>query len=283
MIRGLYIGASGMTAQQHRLDALSNNLANVDVNGYKRDVSAFKAFPELLIRRMNDDGVYKFPLGSSDMAPVVGKIGTGVEYNESYTVFEQGSFKETGNPYDVALEDKGFFAVQTPNGIRYTRNGAFTLGKEGFLVTKDGYQVLGENGPISVKLNNFKIDEQGRIFHNLDYAEDPERLVSMRENEWENMELLDTLMIVRFPRDRFIKKEGNGFWRETVDSGEAFTLDFGDRPKVQQGFLETSNVSPVKEMVRMIEVNRAYEANQKTIQTQDNLLGKLINEVSRFR
>jgi flagellar basal-body rod protein FlgF len=108
MIRGLYIGASGMTAQQHRLDALSNNLANVDVNGYKRDVSAFKAFPELLIRRMNDDGVYKFPLGSSDMAPIVGKVGTGVEYNESYTVFEQGSFKETGNPYDVALEDKGF-------------------------------------------------------------------------------------------------------------------------------------------------------------------------------
>jgi flagellar basal-body rod protein FlgF len=105
----------------------------------------------------------------------------------------------------------------------------------------------------------------------------------MRENEWENLELLDTLRIVRFPRDRFIKKEGNGFWRETVDSGEAFTLEFGERPKVQQGFLETSNVSPVKEMVRMIEVNRAYEANQKTIQTQDNLLGKLINEVSRFR
>jgi flagellar basal-body rod protein FlgF len=73
------------------------------------------------------------------MAPIVGKVGTGVEYNESYTVFEQGSFKETGNPYDVALEDKGFFAVQTPNGIRYTRNGAFTLGVEGLLVTKDGY------------------------------------------------------------------------------------------------------------------------------------------------
>jgi flagellar basal-body rod protein FlgF len=150
-------------------------------------------------------------------------------------------------------------------------------------VTKDGFPVLGEEGPISVKLNNFKIDEQGRIFHNPDYAGDPERLVSMRENEWENLEQLDTLRIVRFPRDRFIKKEGNGFWRETVDSGEAFTLDFGERPKVQQGFLETSNVSPVKEMVRMIEVNRAYEANQKTIQTQDNLLGKLINEVSRFR
>jgi len=283
MVRGLYTGASGMTAVQHQLDAVSNNLANVDVSGYKRDVSAFKAFPDLLIRRMNDDGLYRFPLGSSDMAPVVGKVGMGVEYNETYTVFEQGSLKQTENPFDLALEDKGFFTVQTPQGERYTRNGSFTLGPEGLLVTKDGFPVLGENGPISLKLNNFTVDEQGRIFHNLDYADDPTRLVSMRENEWENTELLDTLKIVRFPRDRFLKKVGNSFWENSLESGDPFTMEFGSRPKVQQGFLEGSNVNPVTEMVRMIEVNRSYEANQKTIQTQNELLGKLVNEVARYR
>ncbi|MFQ3548057.1 MAG: flagellar basal body protein, partial [Termitinemataceae bacterium] len=79
MIRGWYTGASGMTAQQFRLDAVSNNLANVDVDGYKKDIAVHKAFPELLMRRLNDDGVYLHPFGSADAAPIIGKIGTGVE------------------------------------------------------------------------------------------------------------------------------------------------------------------------------------------------------------
>ena len=118
MLRGIYTGASGMVAQMHRMDVLSNNLANVDVTGYKRDTSISKAFPEMLIRRINDNGVYKFPFGSVEVAPVVGKLGTGVEYNELFTVFEQGALKETSNPFDLALDGDGFFAVETPNGER---------------------------------------------------------------------------------------------------------------------------------------------------------------------
>ena len=89
MIRGLYTGASGMNAQQVRLDAISNNLANVDTNGYKRDTAVHKAFAQLLVRRMDDDGVMSNPFGTSDLAPVIGKLGTGVENNEVFTQFEQ--------------------------------------------------------------------------------------------------------------------------------------------------------------------------------------------------
>lgn len=278
MIRGIYTGASGMVAQMHRMDALANNLANVDVTGYKRDTSVQKAFPELLIRRLNDNGVYKFPFGSSEIGPIAGRMGTGVEFNELYTVFDQGALKETGNPFDLALEGKGFFSVQTAHGERYTRNGTFVLGREGMLLTKDGSPVMGENGAIQIKKNNFVIDSQGRVFQNGTFDGDPQRLVSIEENEWENMELIDTIKLVDFPRDRYLKKQGASYWNSTEESGNAVSLQDLTRPKIYQGFLENANVNPVTEMVRMIEVNRAYEANQKAIQSQDTLTGRLIND-----
>lgn len=278
MLRGIYTGASGMTAQMHRMDALSNNLANVDLTGYKRDTTIHKAFPELLIRRINDDGVFKFPFGSIETGPVVGRLGTGVETNEVFTSFEQGALKETGNPFDLALEGRGFFALATPDGERYTRNGGFVLGKEGLLETKEGLPVLGENGLIRIKENNFVIDSQGRVYENLSYSGDPERLVSLEENEWENMQLVDTLRIVDFRRERYLEKHGTSMWRSTTESGEPIGVAGDDGPRVHQGFLESSNVNPVTEMVQLIEVNRAYEANQKAIQSQDTLVGRLFNE-----
>jgi len=278
MVRGLYTGASGMTAQMHRMDALSNNLANVDTTGYKKDQAVHKAFPEMMMRRMNDNGLYKFPLGSFDTAPVVGKLGTGVEMNESFTIFSQGSLKESGNPFDLALEGEGFFAIDTPKGVRFTRNGSFHLGKEGMLLTKEGYPVLGEKGPISIKSNNFIVDKKGRIWQNDRFSQDPDRLVSMEENDWDETNLVDSLQLVDFRRPRYLQKQGSSFWKSTVDSGEARRMSFEDRPGVQQGFLEGANVNPVTEMVQMIEVNRAYEANQKVIQAEDGLMNKLIND-----
>ena len=268
MIRGLYTAASGMKAQEHRLDALSNNLANVDLVGYKRDTSVHKAFPEMLIRRFRDDGVFRFPLGSVDVAPVVGKLGTGVEYNETHTIFQQGSLKSTENTYDLALDRKGFFEIDTPGGARYTRNGSFWLGKERILETKDGFPVMGENGIIQIRQDYLKVDQLGRVWE--------------QENPQSEAELVDTIKIVNFPRDRFLKKQGNSFWMETFHSGVAEKMDVSDRPRILQGFLESSNVNPVSEMVNMIEVNRAYEANQKVIGTQDSLLGRLINNVARY-
>lgn len=281
MIRGLYTGASGMMAQMHRMDALSNNLANVDVTGYKKDISVSKAFPEMLIRRMNDDGLYKFPFGSIDTAPVVGTLGTGVEYNETFTIFSQGALKQTENPFDMALDGEGFFSVSVNGEERYTRNGTFLLNDKGILVTKGGHPVLGQNGEISIKKNNFVIDEKGNVYQNAVFSEDPERLVSMMENEWEDLELVDTLKIADFIRTRYLKKEGNSFWKSTYESGDAYQVELGSETKVIQGFLEGSNVNPVTEMVKMIEINRAYEANQKVIQTQDSLTGRLFNDILR--
>ena len=281
MIRGWYTGASGMRAQQWRLDAVANNLANVATDGYKRDVAAFKAFPEMLIRRQDDDGVYKHPFGSADAAPIVGKMGTGVELNELYTNFDQGAFKETSSDFDIALDGNGFFAVSTPWGERYTRNGSFQLGKEGYLETKEGYPVLGENGPIRVKENNFQIDKDGRVWINAAIPDDPEVMVSRRNNTWEDTQLFDTLKLVDFELDRYLKKQGSSYYRESDTSGPATVITDGKRPKVFQGFIEASNVDPVVEMVQMIEVNRAYEANQRIIQVEESALGTLINQVAK--
>jgi flagellar basal-body rod protein FlgF len=280
VVRGLYTAASGMTAEMLRLDTVANNLANVDLNGFKRDTTIFKAFPQLLLRRMNDD-VYTFPLGSIDATPVVGVLGTGVEVNEVYTVFEQGSLKQTENPFDLALEGQGFLSVATPEGERYTRNGAFVLNDQGYLVTTLGDHVLGENGPVQLKKNNFVIDQDGVIWQNGTFAGDERRLVSLEENEWENLERVDRLKLVEFHRPRYLKKVGNSFWESTEESGLAQIATGERRPKVRQGFLEGSNVNVVTEMVRMIEVNRAYEANQKSIQTEDGLLGRFVTDVMR--
>ncbi|MCL2880631.1 MAG: flagellar basal-body rod protein FlgF [Treponema sp.] len=283
MIRGWYTGASGMRAQQWRLDAVANNLANVDTDAYKRDVAAFKAFPELLIRRQDDDGVYKQPFGSADAAPIVGKMGMGVELNELYTSFDQGAMKETQSDFDLALDGKGFFAVSTPWGERYTRNGSFQLGKEGYLETKEGYPVLGENGPIRVKANNFQIDKDGKVWINAEYADDPNIMVSKENNTWAQTALLDKLKVVDFDLDRYLEKQGTSLYKESPTSGPAAVIDDGKRPRVIQGFVEASNVDPVVEMVQMIEVNRAYEANQKVIQTEDSALGVLLNQVAKVQ
>ncbi len=282
MVRGIYTGASGMQAEQMRLDVISNNLANVDKPAFKRDTMTFKAFPEMLISRTDDDGLMVFPNGSSDIRPYVGKMGTGVEVNEVFTEFEQGSLRQTNNPLDLALSDKGFLAVETPRGERYTRNGSLVIDKDLFLVTKEGYKVLGEDGYIQIKSNNFKINENGQVSINKEYQDDKNQVVQLSENNWSKEEVLDTLKVVRFDNERFLEKEGSSFWKATKISGEAYIAEGAERPNVLPGFLEMSNVNPIQEMVRMIEVQRAYELNSKTITTQDTLVGKAVNEVGKI-
>lgn len=264
MVQGWYTGASGMAAQQNRLDAISNNLANVDTNGYKREVAVNKNFAELLMRRMNADGESTFWGGSFDVAPIVGKVGLGVETNEIYTVFEQGSLKNTGAATDMALVNEGFLCVKTPAGERYTRNGNFLIGKEGILETKEGYPVLGENGIIRVQDKNFKINDDG--------------IITADDNQ-----VIDRLKLVRFDNERYLKKQGENLWVDTDISGKAYIAEGKERPGIIQEYVETSNVNVVNEMVQMIEVNRAYEANQKTIQSEDTMMSTLWSKVATLR
>lgn len=274
MIRGLYIGSSGMNAQQSRLDTISNNLANVDTAGFKRDTTVSKSFPELLLRRTEADGVIKHALGSDDVAPIIGKLGLGVETNENFTEFEQGSFRVTDEQTDLALGSEGFFAVQTPLGERYTRNGNFIVGKEGILETKDGYPVLGENGTIRLEKvlegAKFNVNEDGVVQINAGGLDDSD-------------EIVDRLKVVRFDNERYLRKMGNSMWAANEVSGEARIAEGAERPKTLQGCIETSNVNVVNEMVKMIEVNRAYEASQKTIQSEDSMMSILWGKVALAR
>ncbi|OHD54262.1 MAG: flagellar basal-body rod protein FlgF [Spirochaetes bacterium GWF1_51_8] len=279
MVKGIYTGASGMIATENELNSVANNLANVNTDGYKMETSVLKAFPEMLVKRLNDDGLVVFPLGSYDLGPVVGKMGTGVEFNEAFIRFEQGNLQETGNEFDLALEGQGFMCIQTPDGERYTRDGNFKISLDGFLVDKNGNKVLGENGPIQIGRNNFAIDYYGNIYINADIPYD--QFATKTDNEWKNMIKLDKLKLVDFDEKRYLKREGYSLYAETDFSGPATVLPDDFKPKVYQGFVEKSNVNPVWEMTRMIEVQRLYEANQKVIQTEDEMLGKVINQVGR--
>ena len=265
MIRGLYTGAAGMLTQMTKMDVVANNLANVDQTGFKTDGTIFKSFPEMLLRRIDDDGVVKFPLGSYDKMPVVGRIGTGVEVNEIFTDHKQGGLKQTENTFDFAIDGQGFFTVETDRGLRYTRNGSFLIDKDNFLVTKDGYKVMGENGYLQVQKNNFTVNENGEVMVNQDLVNN--KVVSETQNGWENPAVIDRFKIVNFRELRQLKKEGNSFYKETEFSGPATTPT--DMPKIRQGFLELANTNIVKEMVDMIEVQRAYEANSKSVTTHD--------------
>ena len=263
MVRGWYIGASGMNVQQNRLDTIANNLANVDTAGYKKDVTSVKSFSELLLRRKDFDGVYENPFGSADAAPIIGKVGLGCETNENFIDFSEGSLRLTNTSTDFALHGKGFFAIQTPDGERYTRNGNFMIGKEGILETKDGYPVLGENGIIRLEDDKFKVNDDGIIVT-------------------KNNEVVDRFKCVRFENERYLKKAGNSFYNATDISGPAFIAEGDERPQFIQNYMETSNVNVVNEMVQMIEVNRAYEANQKTITSEDTMMNTLWSKTAVF-
>jgi flagellar basal-body rod protein FlgG len=211
-----------------------------------------------------------------------------MEVNEVYTRFEQGAVKKTDNTFDLMIQDRpgaerpSFFTVMTNRGERLTRSGSFVLDTKGFLVTPQGFPLMGENGPIQVARNNFLVKENGEMYINSDVGNDPRAMTLPEHNRYENAVLLDKLKIRSVENPRHLDKEGDSFYVDTPESGEprAFALA-SDHPEILQGYLEASNVNVVSEMVEMIEVNRAYDANSKAIQTHDQLLGRLINEVSR--
>lgn len=282
MIRGLYTGTSGMIAQWNNMNVISNNIANVSTTGYKKDISIFKSFPEMLLHRLNDDGMVNFNLGSYDKAPVIGKMGTGVEMNDVHTDFmKRGIPRKTGNDFDFALDGIGFFAVETDSGIRYTTNGAFTISEDSYLVTHNGDKVLGEKGPIKITVNNFKVDKEGYIVKNKKYSDD--YAISRESNSYEDEEVVDKLKIVTFNDLRGLKKDGHNLYAETPQSGKLIELGSNNgRPLILQGYVETSNVNVVSEMVKMITTQRAYEANQKVVQTADEIMGYIANRIGKI-
>jgi len=247
MIRGIYTGASGMLAESMRTDVISNNLANVNTAGFKKDVAVTKDFASMLIQRIND---------GAD-APVIGSVGVGVMVDEVATTYSAGVMKNTGNDFDMAIEGKGFFMVETPQGIRYTRNGTFAKNIQGQLVTQDGYRVVGQNGPISIQGSKMSVGSDGSI---------------TVDNQ-----LAGSLNIVEFDNQKQLTKEGSSlFIAPPGQTGKTGTSS------VRQGCLEISNVNVIGEMVNLIANYRTYEINGKVVQSHDQLIGKAVNEVGRL-
>lgn len=251
MIRGLYTSASGMTAEMVRNDVTANNLANVNSTGFKKDTALFKSFPEMLVRRINDQK-QTIPAKS----PVVGSLGTGALVDEIFTSHQQGQLRESSNPFDLAIAGEGFFVVQNQNGTFYTRNGSFTLDGEGYLVNSQGAYVLGQAGPIRIgSADNVVIDPAGNI--SVDGVG------------------IDTIRTVTVADSAALTKVGDSLFT----GGQAVA---GLDGQIRQKFVEAANVNPITEMVNLITIARAYEANQKMITAHDNTLGQAL-EIGSLR
>ncbi|MEJ5272607.1 MAG: flagellar hook-basal body protein [Spirochaetota bacterium] len=267
MVRGIYTAASGMIVQNERIDIISNNLANVSTTSYKQDQAIMKEFPQMLLQRTNEK-FFIFDSGAIDMAPIVGKIGTGAEVNQKFTDFRTGAFIQTEHNLDFAIETEGaFFSVQTPYGIFYTRNGELNLSADGTIVTKHGYPVLGENGPINVAGKDFKLDQFGQVW--------------IKDYNNTNWEIKDRIPFYSFADLKYLEKVGDSFYKETKYSGYPQIRE-KNQTRIHVGFVEGSNVNPVLEMVRLIEAQRAYEANSKTLQAEDDATNRAINQVARI-
>lgn len=248
MIRGIYTSGLGMTRETKRLDIVSNNLANASTTGFKSDGAVCGTFKKAL----NDVMVSGSRIDVANYTP---------DIVNTYTKFTQGSLRSTGNSTDLAIsnDDSAFFTVEDKSGNRlYTRDGAFILDKDDFLVTSEGYRVLNSDGGyINISGNEFGISVSGQISTN-------------------DGEIVGNLLVSSFDNPETLNKVGDNMLEASPNS---VIKDFDG--EIQQGYLEMSNVNTVNEMVNMIAISRAYEANQKVLQSQDEMLGKAVSDVGR--
>ncbi len=263
MLKGLYTASTGMVNEQRRVDVLSNNMANSATTGYKKEGTTSQAFKDVLAYKIKDTSEPYY-------ARYEGVMNMGVKIGENYTDHSQGSFHETGNTFDMALSGKGFFTVEftskeyknkaSETSVKYTRDGTFTLNKNGELVTKDGDFVLDKGGNHIVldPLQKYSIDRNGVI-----------------RNEATGAQLAQ-LQITDFEDYNYLEKYGENYY-QPVAGATQIEAD----AQVYSGYLEASNVQVVQEMVDLIAFTRAYESNQKIIQAYDSTLQVAVNDVGK--
>lgn len=257
MVRALYTAWTGLRNEEKRMDVVTNNMANADTTGYKKvDVTA-QSFDRQLAVKINDatEGV--------DLVRGIGGVTLGVKIGETYYDMTQGNFRQTEDLYNFALSGRGFFTISTTDKsgtehIRYTRDGDFTVTRDGYLVTKDGDYVLGDGGNRiqipNANLVDISVNEMGEIYSGNTYV--------------------STLQVVDFENYDYLSSYGENMYEAVAG---ATIIDAN--ATVNQGYLEMSNVNMVTEMVDMIAITRAYETNQKMIQTVDQTLEKAVNNI----
>lgn len=254
MVRGLYTAWTGMQNEQKRLDVIANNIANAATTGYKQEGVTSQSFDDVLGIKVRDY--------SAKTDEVIGTMSLGVKIGEVYTNHTQGSLRSTGNTFDLALDGAGFFTVRVTdtNGvdhIRYTRAGNYTITRDGYVTDADGNRLQSEAGDLIVPTDaTIVFDTDGAV-----YA---------------NGELIDQLTLTDFEDYNYLKKYADTMYEPVEGATEKEAV-----AAVRQGFLEQSNVNVVQEMTQMIAITRAYEANQKVIQTMDGTLDQAVNSVGR--
>jgi flagellar basal-body rod protein FlgF len=261
MIEGIYISGSGMLPKAARQEALANNLANVGVPGFKRNSMFMREMREAAKQQSGDYPDWRIN-----------------RFEGTWIDLEQGKMRHTGDSFDLALNGHGFFAVRTPQGVQYTRNGSLSRNSQGTLVNALGYPVLDTNGDeiaIPPEIQTLVVGGSGAV-SGRDASPDGERAIA-RLQIVDFPELYDPAAKARTPYQPPLIKSKDGFF---VPRPGAVRVD-AERCEVAQGYLEEANVEPVREMVEMIDLYRSYEADYRAIQAQDSTLERTVNEVGR--
>lgn len=257
MMKSLWIAKTGLDAQQSQLDVVSNNLANTSTAGFKRSRAVFE---DLMYQTMRQPGAQ---IDDDTKIPSGLQIGTGAKIVSTVKNFTQGNLNPTENMLDVAINGKGFFPITMPDGTtNYTRDGSFQLNSDGEIVTSNGYQL---EGPIVVppEAINVTIGQNG--------------VVSAITIDDPNPQVIGQIELVEFINPAGLDSRGQNLFAQTAASGEPNQGLPGTDGKglLSQGFVETSNVNVVEELVNMIQTQRAYEINSKAITTSDQMLARL--------
>jgi len=257
MMRSLWISKTGMEAQQTQLDTISNNLANVSTNGYKKSHAVFE---DLMYQNLRQSGANST---EQTTLPTGLQVGLGTRAVANSRSFAQGALQQSGNTLDVAVLGNGFFELQMPDGTTgYTRDGSFQVSAQGQLVNNSGYTVQ-PGITIPATAQNVTIGTDGTVTVTLPGQATPQTV--------------GKLQIASFVNPAGLDPKGQNIFAETAASGTAASGSPGQNGlgQLRQGFVETSNVNVVEELVSMIQTQRAYELNSKAISTADQMLQKL--------
>ena len=257
MMRSLWIAKTGLDAQQTQLDTITHNLANVSTNGYKRSHAVFE---DLLYQNVRQAGAQDT---QENQLPTGLQLGVGVRPVATARVFTQGNLQQTDNKLDIAINGNGFFQVQLPDGtVGYTRDGSFRVDAQGQMVTSNGMPVT---PPVTIPPNAIGITVGG------------DGVVTVTTPNNVNPTQVGQIQLATFINPAGLDPRGQNLYFETSASGTATIGAAGTNGigLLKQGFVETSNVNVVEELVAMIQAQRAYEINSKAIQTSDQMLAKL--------
>lgn len=257
MIRSLWIARTGLDAQQTQLDVISNNLANVSTNGFKRSRAVFE---DLLYQTMRQPGAQS---SQQTQIPAGLQLGTGARPVSTARIFTQGNLQKTDNTLDLAIQGNGFFQVLLPDGTTgYTRDGSFQKDNQGQIVTSDGYP-LQPNITIPANALSMSIGTDGTVT-----VTQPGSAAATQ---------IGSIQLVTFINPAGMLSMGQNLYQETAASGTPTPNTPGTNGAgiVNQGYVETSNVNVAEELVTMIQTQRAYELNSKVVSTSDAMLGRL--------